>query len=156
MEKSWDAMMTAHTGASNTGTWEGAVPFAPEGYLCTTRENREWMQSRSALERARDLGVVLEATVLLCDAQYTLWLDLGCMRGRMAREDVQLCQTGEEVRDIAVITRVGKSAAFVVVGFARTEGGEEVAVLSRKEAQRRCREQFLDRCIPGHRVAFVH
>lgn len=105
--------------------------------------------TRTELEQAMQCGRVLEGTALLCDSAGTLWVALGCMRGRMVREEVQLCADGEAVRDIAVITRVGKSVSFVVCGFARTENGEEVAVLSRREAQRMCREAFLDRLVSG-------
>ena len=121
--------------------------FLPEGMGVT--DGAEWMRSRSGLERAMQCRTVLEGTVLLCDNQCTLWVDLGCMRGMMTREEVQLCPDGETVRDIAVITRVGKCVSFVVIGFAYTENGEEVAVLSRREAQRRCRAEFLDRLQAG-------
>lgn len=124
-----------------------APGFQPEGM--GTPENGEWTRSRSGLERAIQTRTILEGTVLLCDNQCTLWVDLGCMRGIMAREEVQLCQDGEAVRDIAVITRVGKCISFVVLGFAYAENGEEVAVLSRREAQRRCRTEFLDHLCAG-------
>ncbi len=124
-----------------------APPFFPEGM--SVSENGEWTRSRGGLERAMQTRTVLEGTVLLCDNQCTLWIDLGCMRGMMTREEVQLCADGETVRDIAVITRVGKCISFVVIGFAYTEDGEEVAVLSRREAQRRCRQEFLDRLQAG-------
>ena len=126
---------------------EYAPGFLPEGMGMT--EPFDGIRTRSGLERAMQTRTVLEGTVLLCDNQCTLWLDLGCMRGMMVREEVQLCTEGESVRDIAVITRVGKCISFVVTGFAFTEQGEEVAVLSRREAQRRCRTEFLDRLRAG-------
>ncbi|MBO5648437.1 MAG: 30S ribosomal protein S1 [Clostridia bacterium] len=132
-------------GTYTTGRGAESPGFSPEGLW----EEQPGGYTRSALESARESGCVLEGWVTLCDAQYTLWVDLGCMRGRIVREEVQLCPWGEEVRDIAVITRVGKRAAFVVMGFDRTEDGEEIAVLSRRGAQRLCREAFLDRCVPG-------
>lgn len=142
MERSIEPMMIYETGI------EHYTPgFLPEGMGVT--DGAEWMRSRSGLERAMQCRTVLEGTVLLCDNQCTLWVDLGCMRGMMTREEVQLCPDGETVRDIAVITRVGKCVSFVVIGFAYTENGEEVAVLSRREAQRRCRAEFLDRLQAG-------
>ena len=128
---------------------EPALYWGPEGIRAALQENRDAMQSRAALEHAMRMHLVLEGTAMLCDSSYTLWVDLGCMRGRMAREEVQLCGDGEEVRDIAVITRVGKSVCFVVLGFDFTEDGEEIAVLSRREAQRQCRRAYLDRLQPG-------
>ena len=129
-----------------TNETEYAPGFWPEG-MGTGGENGPY--TRAALERAMQDHTVLEGTVLLCDSSCTLWVDLGCMRGMMARDEVQLCAEGESMRDIAVITRVGKSVSFVVMGFAYLENGEEVAVLSRKEAQRRCRAAFLDRLTAG-------
>lgn len=132
---------------TDTKELEYAPGFLPEGMGVS--ENGEWSRTRSGLERAIQTRTILEGTVLLCDNQCTLWVDLGCMRGIMTRDEVQLCQDGETVRDIAVITRVGKCISFVVIGFAYTETGEEVAVLSRREAQRRCRAEFLDRLRAG-------
>ncbi len=123
--------------------------FPPEGMREQTEEHCAPMSSRQALERAMIQGTILEGTAVLCDAAHTLSVELGCMRGIVPREEAVLCAPGEEVRDIAVITRVGKRIAFVVKGFMRLESGEEVAVLSRREAQKRCREEFLDHLVPG-------
>ena len=63
------------------------------------------------------------------------------------REAVYSADSGE-VKDIAVITRVGKPVCFKVMGFA-FEDGHEVAVLSRREAQKECLSQYLSDLIPG-------
>ena len=131
----------------NTNETEYNPGFWPEGL--EEAETDGGMHTRTALERAMQTRTVLEGTVLLCDNRYTLWVDLGCMRGMMERDEVQLCADGEVMRDIAVITRVGKRVAFLVIGFAYLENGEEVALLSRKEAQRLCRVSFLDRLRAG-------
>ena len=131
----------------NTNETEYNPGFWPEGL--EEAETGGGMHTRTALERAMQTRTVLEGTVLLCDNRYTLWVDLGCMRGMMERDEVQLCADGEVMRDIAVITRVGKRVAFLVIGFAYLENGEEVALLSRKEAQRLCRVSFLDRLTAG-------
>lgn len=51
---------------------------------------------------------------------------------------------GETVKDIAVLTRVGRPTCFVIKGTEFDENGEEYYLLSRAEAQRRCRAQYLD------------
>lgn len=127
----------------------GSGNFAPEGTRSSAYENREAPLSRLGLERAMQTGAILEGTAVLCDGEHRLTVDLGCMRGIMEREEVLLCGEGEEVRDIAVITRVGKRICFVITGFARRPDGEEVAILSRREAQRRCREEYLNHLVPG-------
>jgi small subunit ribosomal protein S1 len=70
------------------------------------------------------------------------------MVGVLERSDVEYDRTGNDVRDIAVITRVGKAVCFKVMGFFY-DNGVKVARLSRKEAQRECYNVFLDNCIAG-------
>ena len=138
MERTGD--LTMENNKNLRGIW------GPEGGRSAAQENREATASRLGLERAMQAGAILEGTAVLCGGDGRLIIDLG---GIMEREEVQLCPAGEEVRDIAVITRVGKRICFVITGFSVTEDGEEVAVLSRREAQRQCREQYLDRLVPG-------
>ncbi len=111
--------------------------FQPEGALFATPRNKDYLASSAALERAWREGVILEAPALLCDAQMRLHVDLGCMRGYIEREEALWCRDGEQIKDIAVLTRVGKSVCFKVIGFS-TENGERVARLSRKAAQAEC------------------
>ncbi|MBQ3063802.1 MAG: 30S ribosomal protein S1 [Clostridia bacterium] len=125
-----------------------APKFLPEGILEKTHENREALASVAALERAAREGFTLEAPVLLCDSKLRLHLDLGCMRGIMAREEAVWCRPGEPLKDIAVITRVGKTVAFRITGFAYEEG-ERVAILSRRAVQEDCVAEFLSNLTPG-------
>ena len=111
--------------------------YKPEGMLGATKENREALASPEGLERARCTGQILEAPALLCDNQMRLHVDLGCMRGVIEREEAVWCRPGEEIKDIAIITRVGKPVTFRVMGF-REVRGERYAVLSRRAAQSAC------------------
>ena len=52
------------------------------------------------------------------------------------------------LKDIAVITRVGKPVCFKVMGFTK-ENGKTVALLSRREAQKECISTYLSDLIPG-------
>lgn len=122
--------------------------FLPEGLLEKTAANREALASVTNLERARREGTILEAPVLLCDGQMRLHLDLGTMHGIMAREEAAWCRPGEPLKDIAVITRVGKTVAFRIVDFTEEEG-ERVAVLSRRDVQRECVAEFLSELRAG-------
>lgn len=140
MERQIDAVWNSGEGRYVYGT-----AFPPEGL----EDAVPAAMTRAELERALQNRSVLCGVVVMCDHRSTLWVELGCMRGRIAREEVQLCGLGEEVRDIAIITRVGKTVAFVVCGFTCAEDGEEIAVLSRREAQQRCRAEYLDRLCPG-------
>lgn len=122
--------------------------YAPEGTLIKEGRNREYISSLSGLERAMNEGRILEATALLCDNSMRLHLDLYGTRGIIAKEDAVFCRRGEEVKDIALITRVGKPTCFKVVGFERVHG-EQVAVLSRRAAQEECVRYYLSSLMAG-------
>ena len=122
--------------------------YLPEGLLLTTAQNREAIASQAGLERAMAQGRILEAPAALCDSDMNLYVDLGNVRGYMPREEVAYCRAGEEVKQIAVITRVGKPAGFKVIGM-REERGMPTAILSRRAAQLECRTAFLADLIPG-------
>ena len=111
--------------------------YRPEGQLFARPENKEALASPAGLERARQTGQILEAPALLCDSDLRLFVDLGCMRGYIERDEAVWNRPGEATKDIAVLTRVGKSVCFKVTGFAE-ERGERVAILSRRAAQEEC------------------
>ena len=121
--------------------------YKPEGFYVGT-EGRESFYSQSILEKALATGKILEAQVTLCDSEFSLYVDLGAMKGKIPRSEAVYQPSGEEIKDIAVITRVGKTVAFKVIGFA-VENGETIAILSRKEAQRACLENYLMTLVPG-------
>ncbi len=123
--------------------------YRPEGYLISTPENLEYTRSREGLERALSRGAILEGIVTLCDHNMNLHISLGGMRGIIPKSEVQFSPTGEPIKDIAILTRVGKPVAFRIMGFERTGGGECVAVLSRREAQEECYENYIRGLIPG-------
>ncbi len=122
--------------------------YKPEGLITAGTEVRELYYSQSTLEKAAATGKILEGRVTLCDADFSLHIDLGSMKGKIPRKEAVYQASGEEIKDIAVITRVGKIACFKVIGF-ETENGEPIAVLSRREAQKDCLENSLLQLIPG-------
>lgn len=124
------------------------ISYLPEGYRVGSAENREYLSSLSSLERAMREGKILESTVLLCDSNLCLRVDLFGVRGTIPREEVMLCRDGEEIKDIAIITRVGKPVAFKILRI-EYEGGQPHAILSRRAAQEECMRCFLADCIPG-------
>ena len=122
--------------------------YAPEGALFGTRENREYISTRIGLERALNEGKILEATALLCDSKMRLHVDLYGMIGIIDRSEAIYTADQKQIKDIAVITRVGKPVCFKVMGFAH-EDGKEVAILSRREAQRECASMYLSDMTEG-------
>lgn len=122
--------------------------YSPEGYLFGTRENREYISSRAGLERAKNEGKIVEATALLCDSRMRLHVDLYGTVGIIDKCEAVYTPDGSEVKDIAVITRVGKPVCFKVMGFTK-ENGKDVAILSRREAQKECLSMYLSDLTPG-------
>ncbi|MCQ2414029.1 MAG: S1 RNA-binding domain-containing protein [Clostridia bacterium] len=123
--------------------------YRPEGTAVLTAENREAISSLEGLERALETGAILEAPAVLADAGFNLHVSLGPnLHGVMARDEVQFCPEDESVKDIAILTRVGKPVCFKVIGF-RKEGGKTTVHLSRREAQRECMESYVAGLLPG-------
>lgn len=121
--------------------------YLPEGSLVAMPENREYISSLKSLERARQEGKILEGVVDKCDSEsYTLHLSLNGIHAIIPRDE---CVYGEEIKDIAIITRVGKSVAFKVMQITKDENDEPLLILSRKEAQRECMNNYLMDLIPG-------
>ena len=122
--------------------------YLPEGSLLSLPENQEYMSSLSGLEHAFTEGKIIESTVLLCDSALRLHIDLGGIRGIMEKEECVFCRAGENIKDIAVISRVGKAISFKILGF-RKENGELIAVLSRRAAQEECQKKYLSKLTRG-------
>ena len=122
--------------------------YKPEGMLISSPENRELLSSLSGLERARDSGKILEATVLLCDSAMRLHVNLYGIEGIIEKEECAWCRQDEALKDIAIITRVGKPVAFKVMGISY-DSGKPVAILSRREAQLDCLRNYLSDIITG-------
>lgn len=128
--------------------------YKPEGMLLSTPENHEALSSQANLERALEKQRILEAVALLCDEQFNLHFDLGGIPAIMPRDEVVWSAAGEEVKDIAVLTRVGKPVCFKVIGFTRQDG-RTCAVLSRRSAQRECSLHYISTLLPGDIVPAV-
>ena len=94
--------------------------------------------SPAELRAAMASGEILQATALAFDTQRQLRFDLGGVKAVMP---VGQCADGAEsgtVRDIAVLTRVGRPSCFVSEGMETGDNGQPCYLLSRAEAQRKC------------------
>ncbi len=117
--------------------------YLPEGSLLGSIKNFEYLSSQRGLERAIADGAILEAIATSCDFSRDLTVDLGCMRGIIRRADVAYLQKGEILKDIAVISRVGKAVCFKVLAICEDEKGRPYALLSRKSAQEECLASYI-------------
>lgn len=123
--------------------------YLPEGFLFGTAENNGCLDSFTALSECKESRRILEAPCIVCDSRHDLVIDLGCMRGIIPREDGAVGISEGTTKDIALISRVNKPVCFVVKDFRRDERGEIYAVLSRREAQLMCTEQYIKKLKPG-------
>ncbi|MBQ2254659.1 MAG: 30S ribosomal protein S1 [Clostridia bacterium] len=126
--------------------------YLPEGQLLTTLRNREYTTTLSGLERAMDTGAIIEGTVLLCDSDFNLHVDFPALpgvRGIIPREEAVWSHDGEPAKDIAILTRVGKTIACKVTGLEQQENGGTTVHLSRRLAQAECAARFLNTLVPG-------
>ncbi len=131
-------------------TGRGQTEYLPEGLLSRSPENTLALSSMRGLESAMNQGRILESTAVMCDCQtMQLQVDLGEIRGIIDREDAAFSPDGSPVKDIAIITRVGKMVQFKIKGFSHNEKGEPVAILSRKEAQREGYHNFVSHLSAG-------
>lgn len=120
--------------------------YKPEGMKFMSAENRESLYSSVSLEKAMISGRILEAPATMCDSDMALTVDLGVMDGIMEKDESAL--SDGEIKDIAVITRVGKPVCFKILSIENRRGAP-TAFLSRREAQRECMENYISTLIPG-------
>lgn len=123
--------------------------FYPEGILFGTEENNKYISSESGLLTAQSLECIVEAKVVMCDEAHNLIVDFGFMKGFVPREEGAIGIKEGTVRDIALISRVGRPICFMVKDFETDENGNKYAILSRREAQEKCLNNFLATKIPG-------
>lgn len=123
--------------------------FVPEGRLIETPENKAALSSCSSLSRAMAERRILEAKAVICDGRHNLIVDLGCMKGIIRREEGARGIAEGKVRDIAVISRVGKPVCFYVESISSDINGVPYAMLSRRAVQEDCVRNYISRLSSG-------
>ena len=92
---------------------------------------------------------ILQSTALAFDTHRQLRFEFGGVRAVMPFSQ---CADGAEngsVRDIAVLTRVGRPTCFVISSLENDANGQPVYYLSRAQAQQMCKAEYLDLLRPG-------
>jgi hypothetical protein len=97
--------------------------YYPEGWLTSSHENRKGTLTPSAIASALANQTVLEGMALMCDTEHNLTVDLGCMKGIIPRCEGAIGISEGTTRDIALISRVGRSVCFVVTDILTDESG---------------------------------
>ena len=122
--------------------------YLPEGSLISTEENYSYIKNKDGLERALNDQAILEAPAVLCDHDLNLHIQLGEIKGIIPKNEVMYSKA-DGIKDIAILTRVGKTVSFKVNGFERNARGEITAILSRRAAQKECLDIHIKDLLPG-------
>lgn len=121
--------------------------FNPEGWQTSVQRNQGYTVAE--LKKAQESGEILEATAYMCDSNHNLLVNLGEIHGVIPRIEGAIGIEEGTTRDIAMISRVGKTVCFTVEKISETEDNRPYALLSRRKAQERCRSEFINDLVPG-------
>ena len=122
--------------------------FLPEGRRLEMSENRAACSSLSGLLSARDREQILEGMALSCSPEHDLTVALGPFLGVIPRLETAVGVAEGTVRDIAILSRVGKPVCFLVERVMEGPDGPRL-LLSRRRAQLMAREALMARLRPG-------
>lgn len=123
--------------------------YFPEGFICDSAVNCRKLKTPSDIVALAGTEEISEAVAYMCNSSHDLIVDLGCMRGIIPRPEGAIGIPEGTTRDIALISRVGKSVCFTVENVLPDNSGKLYAVLSRRKAQEICRRDYLSHLTPG-------
>ena len=123
--------------------------YMPEGNLISTKLNRERISSVSALQNAYINSTVLEARAVIFDQDKNLIVELGTVRGIIPYFESAIGVADGSIKDISIISRVGKPVNFIITDFGADKNNQPTAILSRAEVQRDCNREFINLLKPG-------
>ena len=103
----------------------------------------------SILKEAMETEEILEAIPKRCDVDHNLFFQLNGISATMMCDQVNAPWISGANRSISVISRVGKQTCFTVSDLVSDEKGAPVAVLSRRNAQEKVMQFFLEMLKPG-------
>ncbi len=143
----WDGDKKAHSTCARLNQKEVLKmnDYYPEGNLIETERNQKYIRCAEGLAEAAIEGRILEARAVLCDAGHNLHVEMPCMEGIIPYHDGAIGIAEGLTRDIALISRVSKPVCFIVKGFEDTPNGGKRAILSRREAQEKCRYEYISK-----------
>ena len=117
--------------------------YYPEGTIFESKANKKYMESISGLRECFFTEKILEAKAMLCDHEHNLHVDLDGIDGIIPREECAIGISDGSVRDIAIISRVNKPVCFKIIDFMDDEQGVRTAILSRRQVQEECMENYI-------------
>ena len=122
--------------------------YLPEGMLLNTPRNLALLKNYETLARAFNDEIILEARCVLCDENMDLYVDLGFCTGIIPKSECGYSKCGK-IKDIAVLSRVGKPVCFKVTHMLPLSDGKFRVMLSRRLAQEECMAEYVEKLTPG-------
>lgn len=105
------------------------------------------------LKRFMQDGTIIEAPATKCDSDLNLYFDLGLrISGVIPYSEMEYNRTGEKVKNVAVVSRVTKMTCFKVINITENEDGSYNVMLSRKQAQKECYDNYISKLKLGQVV----
>lgn len=122
--------------------------YLPEGIRVDLSENLMLLSSLEHLKQAKVRNITLEAVAILCDSEHNLKVDIKGVDAWIERNDVAIGIKEGYVRDIAIISRVGRPVCFKIVDIDESFDVPRVK-LSRVLAMIEAKNEFINYLNPG-------
>ena len=122
--------------------------FVPEGKLFNSSANKYYLQSEAAMREAFEQGITLEGHAVRCTPEHDLQVELPFGVGIIPRCEGAIGIEEGVTRDIALLSRVNKTVCFKVMEIRRSGEGT-VCVLSRRQAQIECMNEYISKLCCG-------
>ncbi len=124
--------------------------FFYEGKLFKTNHNKQLISNELSLRRAFLNSTILEHKPVLYDVNKNLVFEFGTFKGIMPFEQAAKGIEDGVVKEVSVISRVGKPTCFCIENIIENDKGKiEKLELSRKVVQQKYFEQVIDNMQPG-------
>lgn len=115
--------------------------YYPEGMF--PAELQAASMTRDQLKKAFAEGAILEGVARSATAAHDLLVDLGGVQGIIPREETAIGIADGSVRDIAILSRVGKAVCFEITSLEGLYSDKPTLVLSRRRAQEKALSYLL-------------
>ena len=115
--------------------------YYPEGMFPASLQ--AGTMTRDQLKKAFAEGTILEGVARSATASHDLLVDLGGVQGIIPREETAIGIADGSVRDIAILSRVGKAVCFEITSLEGLHGDKPTLVLSRRRAQEKALSYLL-------------
>ncbi len=122
--------------------------YKPEGFVSSHDKYKSMRPLRAPMILIGDDNIY-EGTAIKCDSSLNLWVDYCGIKCKMPKDEVIYLFPGEKEKDIAIISRVGKTVCFKVIGIEKNSLGEDEFIISRRLAQIDCLNEYVNRLSVG-------